>query len=183
VPDIIQMHLLPHIVPAPINISNSLQNKHIANEFYVDSPTDLLYKDSSSVFWLTPVVDLALHKSTGNISAWKTLLSEFTDFCLNNLNFFTRHSDTIIEVNDNTSLSTLFDFKYFHVSQIESILKKITKFLGRKNGFLQSCPFLTHYLFYKQKSFNSFNDVIAFIDDVINNNNNLMPFIPHGLHI
>jgi hypothetical protein len=183
IPDIIHMHLLPHIVPAPAHIANSLQRKNMAENFYVDSPLNIIYKDPSSVFWLMPSIDFAINKSTGNVYSWSKLLFIFTDFCTNTSDFFTRHSDTIIEVNDNTSLSALLDFKFFHIAQIETILKQLTKFLGRQKGFVQSCPFLKHVPSFKRTKCNKFNDVLTFIDDVVNNNNNLMPSVPPGLQL
>lgn len=183
VPDLIQENLLPHIVPAPEEISHCLQDKIMTDNFYVTSPVDIIYKDPSSVFWLTPVVDFAINKSTGNVNSWSKLLSVFTEFCTTNNECLTRHGDTILEIRENTFLNDLFDFKFFHISQIETILKSITKFLGRKNGLNQSCPLLKHISMYKQSSCNKFTDVLMFIDDVVNNNNNLMPYVPLGLHI
>ncbi len=45
VPDV-ENHLLAHVIPAPADISNDLQNKHMTEEFYINSPVDLLYKDT-----------------------------------------------------------------------------------------------------------------------------------------
>jgi hypothetical protein len=183
VPDIILTHLLTHVTTASSEIADSLQNKHMIADFYIDSPTDIIYKDPSSVFWLTPVVDFAINESTGNVYSWKKLLFIFSDFCLNNKHFFTRHSETIIGINDNTSITNLFDFRYFHISQIENILKQITKFLGRKNNMIKNCHFLKHNQSFKVASNNKYTNVFNFIDDVINNNNDLMPHILSGLSI
>ncbi len=35
VPDIIENHLLSHVIPAPVDISNDLQNKHMIEDFFV----------------------------------------------------------------------------------------------------------------------------------------------------
>ncbi len=75
VPDIILTHLLTHVTTASSEIADSLQNKHMIADFYIDSPTDIIYKDPSSVFWLTPVVDFAINESTGNVYSWKKLLA------------------------------------------------------------------------------------------------------------
>jgi len=105
------------------------------------------------------------------------------DSWFNNKHFFTRHSETIIGINDNTSITNLFDFRYFHISQIENILKQITKFLGRKNNMIKNCHFLKHNQSFKVASNNKYTNVFNFIDDVINNNNDLMPHILSGLSI
>ena len=182
VPDIIKDHLLAHVVAAPNEVSNALQNKHMVENFYIDSPMDIIYKDQSSVFWLIPLVDFAINKSTGNVYSWTKLRFMFTEFCLNNTDYFTRHSDSIICINENTPFTSLFDFKYFHLSQIETILRKITKFLGRKNGILQNCHFVKRNALFDISSKTPPN-VFTFIDDVINNNNNLMPLLPSGIYI
>ncbi len=148
VPDV-ENHLLAHVITAPADISNDLQNKHMTEEFYINSPVDLLYKDPSSVFWILPFVDFAMNQSTGNVRSWKKLLFMFTKFCLNNTTYFTRVSDSIIRINENTCLTSLFGFKYFHRSQIEHLLKKITKFLGRKNSMVHVCEKITIFLFVK----------------------------------
>jgi hypothetical protein len=183
VPNIVKDHLLAHVVAAPADISNALQNKHMTDHFYINSPIDLIYKDPSSVFWLFPFVDFAMNQSTGNVYSWNKLLFMFTEFCLNNTNYFTRLSDSIISINENTCLTSLFDFTYFHLSQIDTILKRITKFLGRKNGIVQSCHFIKNNPLFNITSTKKHPNVFTFIDDVINNNNNLMHALPSGLYI
>ena len=180
VPDV-ENHLLAHVIPAPADISNDLQNKHMTEEFYINSPVDLLYKDPSSVFWILPFVDFAMNQSTGNVRSWKKLLFMFTKFCLNNTTYFTRVSDSIIRINENTCLTSLFGFKYFHRSQIEHLLKKITKFLGRKNSMVQSCHFIKHNPVFNKTT--KHQNVFAFIDDIINKNNDMMPDFQTGLYI
>ncbi len=101
VPDVVENHLLSHVIPAPADISNDLQNKHMTEDFYVDSPVDLIYKDPSSVFWIPSFVDFAMNQSTGNVGSWNKLLFMFTEFCLNNTTYFTRFSDCIIGINEN----------------------------------------------------------------------------------
>ena len=181
VPDVVENHLLSHVIPAPADISNDLQNKHMTEDFYVDSPVDLIYKDPSSVFWIPSFVDFAMNQSTGNVGSWNKLLFMFTEFCLNNTTYFTRFSDCIIGINENTCLTSLFDFKYFHISQIETLLQKITKFLGRKNSIFQSCHFITHNPAFDITSIHP--NVFTFIDDIINNNNDMMPDFQTGLYI
>lgn len=181
-PDIVEEYLMPHVIAAPAEISNALQNKHMAANFYIDSPIDIIYKDPSSVFWLLPSIDLIINKSTGNVFFWNRLLFMFTDFCLNNKDYFTRHSDTILSINENTFLTSLFSFKYFHLSQIENMLKKITKFLGKKNGIIQSCHFMKNNSLLNVPSTKK-HPVFTFIDDIVSNNNNLIPSFPSGIYL
>jgi hypothetical protein len=183
VPDIVKDHLMNHVDAAPDEISKALQNKHMTENFYIESPMDIIYKDPSSVFWLPPFIDFAINKSTGNVYSWNRLLFIFTEFCLNNTDYFTRHSDSIISINENTHLTSFVGFKYFHLSQIELILKKIAKFLGRKNSIIQNCHFIKHIPSFDVKSAKKHPNVFTFIDDIINNNNNLMPSFSSGLYI
>jgi hypothetical protein len=183
VPDIVKDHLMAHIVAAPEEISKDLQNKHMTENFYVESPMDIIYKDPSSVFWIPPYIDFAINKSTGNVYSWNRLLFLFTEFCLNNTEYFTRHSENIIGINENTFLTSVFNFKYFHLSQIEKILKKVTKFLGRKNSMIQNCHFIRHTPLVNVASNKNQPNVFTFIDDIINNNNCLMPSLSAGLYI
>jgi hypothetical protein len=155
----------------------------MTENFYIESPMDIIYKDPSSVFWLPPFLDFAINKSTGNVYSWNRLLFIFTEFCLNNTDFFTRHSDSIISINENTFLTSLFGFKYFHLSQIETILKKAAKFLGRKNSIIQNCHFIRHNPSFNVTSAKNHPNVFTFIDDIINNNNSLMPSVSSGLYI
>ena len=183
IPDIIKTNLLPHVVQAPMEIANDLQNEHMINNFYVETSYDIVYKDPSSVFWLNPVIDFAIHKSTGNVNQWNNLLFIFTEFCTNNKFFFTRHNDTIIGIRNNTTLTHLFDFKYFHISQIETILKKTSKFLGRKNDIIQNCSFLKDTQLFNKVSTDKYTNVFTFIDYVINNNKDLLPPVTSALYI
>ena len=183
IPNIMKEHLMTHIIEAPKEIAESFQNKMMLENFYVDSPMDIIYTDPLSVFWILPEIDAVLTGSTGNVYSWNRLLFMFTELCLNRHDLFTRKNDDIISINENTSLTTLFQFKYFHISQFETILKHITKFLGRKAGLLDSCPFLKHNpTLFRLKSSEKVN-VFNFIDYIINNNNNLMPYLPCPLYL
>jgi hypothetical protein len=169
-------YVTPHINVAPPNVIQQLQNENMNEEFYMESPKEILYKDTSSVFWLNPVIDFMLNKSTGNIYSWPHLVLLFTDFCLNNTVFFTRQDEYIISVNPNTPIAKLFHFKYFHIDQCEQILKQITKFLGRKNSILHACPFLRFSPYFTSLVFNNqYENVATFVDDIINNNHSLLP--------
>jgi len=121
-----------------------------------------------------------MNRSTGNVGSWNKLLFMFTEFCLNNTTYFTRFSDSIIGINVNTSLTSLFDFKFFHLSQVETLLQQITKFLGRKNSMIQSCHFITHNPTFDYIT-SIHPNVFTFIDYIINNHNDMMPDFKTGI--
>jgi len=165
-----------HINVAPQNVIHHLQNESINETFYLEAPKEILYKDASSVFWVNPVIDFMLNKSTGNSYSWQNLVLLFTDFCSNNTIFFTRQDEYIIGVNPNTPIAKLFHFKCFHIDQCESILKQMTKFLGRRNSILHACPFLKFSPYFTSYVFNNkYENVAMFIDDILNNNHSLLP--------
>jgi hypothetical protein len=183
-PNLTKEHLMPHIIEAPMEISQQLTNEHILKDIAIESPYDILYQDPSSVFWFNPIVDFLINNSTGNTYAWQDMLNIFTDFCTNNKRFFTRHSDDIISVNNDTPLTHLFYFKYFHITQIETILRNVTKFLGRKNGIFESCSYLKYnYVFNDINTNDKYTNLFTFIDDIINNNNAYLPFIGYHMHM
>jgi hypothetical protein len=175
-PDIVETCLLPHIIEVSSEMSIQLKDDHMMKNFWIESSYDIIFKDPTSVFWCNPIVDFLINNSTGTVYSWPQLLNVFTDFCTNNKKFFTRHSDTIISINENTPLTLMFGFQYFHIAQIETILKCITKFLGRRHGIFKSCPALRYsYLFHSIASNSPYNNVFTFIDDIINNNNAYIP--------
>ena len=149
---------------------DALQSKYIAQELYLPSPTQLIYKDETSLFWLHPVVNYMLNENKFHTYSWNTLLNKFIEFCTTNTTCFTQINDTLISINDNTPLTPLFKFQLFHVSQCEALLKQITKYLGRQNTIATACPYL--------KLSKTDSNVHIFIDDVINNNHALLPQFP-----
>jgi hypothetical protein len=166
-------YCLPHIQEVPITLSIPLQNEQIKKNFYIDVPNDLIYQNSSSRFWLHPSVNEVLTKNKQLIFSWNTLVTLFTDFCTSNNDYFSRQDESFVRINPNTSLSPLFSFNCFHINQCESILKQLTKFIGKFNSLAQLCPNLkSEYIFYdfltNEKSM--YNSVFKFIEDTINNN-------------
>lgn len=115
----------PTMEPFPMNTEHEKTIVHFS-----------YYQDPSATFWLNPLVDWIIYKSEKNVHSWNQLLVDFTDFCVNDKIFFTHHNNSIIEINDNTFFASLYDFKYFHLSQIETMLKQIT-FVEKKTKRLQ----------------------------------------------
>jgi hypothetical protein len=183
-PNLMQEHLMPHVIEAPVEISHQLTNEHIMKNLAIESSYDILYKDPSSVFWFNPIVDFLINNTTGNTYSWQEIVNLFTDFCTNNKKFFTRHSDYIISVNEGTPLTKMFYFKYFHITQIEQILTKITRFLGRRNGIFDACAYLKYNFVFNDINTNEkYTNLFTFIDDIINNNNVYLPFTGFSIYI
>ena len=170
---------LDHVDVASVEKTCQLKNKQMAKEFHVQSPMNIIYKDPSSLFWLHPIVNFMITKNKKITFNWKELLDLFIDFCTTNHFFFKQLNDCFIGINDNSPLSAIFSFKYFHISQCENILKSITKFLGRTARLNEACMYLHFNNYYKSKDSN----ILSFVDDVINNNNNITPFFDKKIYL
>jgi hypothetical protein len=167
--------LLPHVENAPN--STALKNAAIFQELYIQSSTDIIYSDDTSVFWLHPIINFMLTRHRTIVFSWNLLLDLFIDFCTSNKDCFSRVDEFIIRVNDNSPIANLLKFKFFHVNQIEEVLKNVTKFLGRRATIATSCPFL------KLSLTTETSNVLTFIDDVINNNNEIVPSIKSSVYL
>ncbi len=130
----IRMHCLEHVDEAPPAVSIPMQNEHIANDFYVNSPVEILYMDRTSQFWVHPVLHLLMNKNKQIASSWNELKLILLDICTLNTDHFTHVNENIIYVNTDSKLSHLFEFKYFHLDLIENLLKETSCFLGRKKN-------------------------------------------------
>ncbi len=162
-------HCLEHIDVVEENISKNLQNKHIAMNLCVNSPIELLYNDRTSKFWVHPILNFHLNQNKDVAYSWTELHFMFLDFCTTNVEHFTRVNETIIAINSQSEISKLFQFKYFHLDQIDDLLKHATYFLGRTNKLQK----LWRYKTFNIMSEEEINQICTFVDDVINNNHNL----------
>jgi len=161
---------LPHITIASDEHSFLLTHKAISENLHLETPIDLIYKDPSSLFWLHPDLNWSMN-SEKIIWSWKELCNRFLDFCTSNTNHFTRVG-LFFFVKKSSPLASILKFEYFHEEQIETILKKLTKFLGKHKN-LENCSQL------KFSCSNKF--IFRFIELYINNYNQLLP--EHNLYI
>ena len=154
-----------------------LMKQQIEKNLKFDDSSFIIINDPSSLFCLHPDIDFAINKSSGNVYTWKALVNLFIDFCTTNTEFFTRTSDdNFIYINKNTFLANIFKFKCFNLLQCEDMVKLISKFIGRKDGLLATCPKLKfHAIFSNLFLQTKYTSVINFIDAVINNNTMLLP--------
>ena len=162
-------HCADHIIVASQETSTRLQNENIAKDFYVSSPINLLFQDSTSKFWVHPLLNTLLNQNAQVAYSWNDLHFLFLDFCTTNSDHFSRVNENIISIHPDSELFELFRFNYFHLDQCDDILKQTIFFLGRTN---------TLQKLWKHKTFNGIsekevNEVCSFIDDVINSNHHL----------
>jgi hypothetical protein len=164
-------YCLPHIDLIANEQTATLMKRMIHNELYVDIPEELIYRDPSSLFWLHPDVNRIITDNKKIVFSWKELNLLFLDFITTNNTHFLRKEDMIFYINENSILSEIFNFKFFHKNQIEDILKQLTRFLGKSNNIKNCCEKLSFKnLKIDEKSF-------SFIDKNINNYNKLLPSI------
>jgi hypothetical protein len=169
-PDILE-YCLEHIYLVSNEQTVKLMNQSIHNELFIDIPEDIIYNDPSSLFWLHPDINRILTKNKKIVFSWQELYSLFLDFITTNNIHFIRKEDMIFNINENSELSKIFNFKYFHKNQIEDMLKQITKFLGKSNTVEHCCKQLPF------KNLQIDKTVFSFIDLNINNYNRLLPTI------
>lgn len=164
-------YLLPHINIVSSDLSVNLQNQSVEKHLRITPPSDLIYEDNSSRFWVHPTLNSILSKHPPLIHTWKNLLSLFTELCTSNNNHFSHQSDQFIIVNPNSPVATIFTFHCFHVSQCEIILKQLTKYLGRYDSLATTCNNLkkefVFYDFFNNKE-STYKSVIMFIDNLLN---------------
>ena len=136
------------------------------------TPTDIIYHDLSSMFWLHPTVNYIMNDNKKPMYSWTELNTLFLDFCTTNKKHFTRCDDSSFFINSSSELASLFKFNFFHHNQIEDILKQITKYLGKTNTFKNSCKFINSDFFQ-----NIDNHVFKYVDLYINNYNDCLPYM------
>jgi hypothetical protein len=165
-PDLLE-YCKNQVIPVSNDKSIQLLNQSIHNELYVNVPENIIYNDPSSLFWLHPDINKFMTYNKKIVFTWKELNDLFFEFITSNNIYFYRKNETIFYINENTEISDVFKFKYFHIDQIENILKQITKFLGKSNTIEQCCKNI--------KFSNANKEIFMFIDTYINNFNKLLP--------
>jgi hypothetical protein len=177
-PDIYN-YCINHIIPAPIAIASKLTKECFVNNFYVETPRNIIFNDPSSLFWLHPEINgiINLTKPHKIAYSWSELKELFLDFCTTDTYHFTRLDESIIVINSSSELASLFSFKFFKIDQVDAILKGITKFLGKKNTLEKCCKHLT--FINPHNVDNEYNNkIFKFIDLAINNYNSMLPYVP-----
>lgn len=168
VPDLFKV-CLKHVQPVPHDMSLNLQNDAVYKEIFVEPPENIIYNDSSSLFWLHPDINFAMNKNRAMTYSWNELIMLFENFCLTNRQHFTNLGNSMFQINPMSNLRTLFKFKIFHEKQIEELLKSVTKFLGKTNTVQHCCPKFNPNI--------SDPSLFAVLDFAINHYNKLTPFI------
>jgi hypothetical protein len=153
----------------------TLRNKHINSELWIETPYDILYKDPTAQFWLHPIINQTICFNNQITYSWESICESVTQFICNPNDHFTRHDKDIFSINTNSPLCNEFRFQYFHKFQIPSILKQITKYLGKKHNILTLCPELHH----------NESDVTTmyFLEDLMFSNNRLLPHMSCSTYV
>jgi hypothetical protein len=170
-------HCLPHVNLANNEKINEIRNHALSSEFYLDSPVDIIYNDTSSLFWVSPMLNLYIYNNKKIIYTWKELCTQFTQFVTNQHSDFSLLDNDIYCIKKNSILSQTLKFSHFHKSQIPYILKQFTKFLGKSTTLLTLCKNL------KLHHVNSKDKISAFIENIILNNNALTPYVPSVVYL
>jgi len=156
-------YIYPELEKVPEHLRKELQTQQIKNCLAVFCPREIIFLDNSACFWLFPYVNKLME--TGKIIfTWTELTSLFLDFCTTNQENFVRHQD-IIEIKQNSPMSNVFPFQYFHISQTEYVVKKISKYLGRQSFENYCCPYFKKPLFPNPTYHHTIKWIENFIDD------------------
>jgi len=168
---------LPHVNMVSDTHSFILRNKFINNEFIIDSPLELIYSDPSSKFWV-PRHFIHSYMCDNNqiIFTWKEICAKFLKFITNPHSSIIRMENMFFISNDSI-MAKNFNFKQFHKNQIPDILKKMSKFLGKSNTILTLCPDL------KFSHIGPNDPVVYWIEEIILQNNNLIPYVPSSIYL
>lgn len=150
---------MPQLQKVSNEVQLQLEKKHVFQDLFVFCPKTIIYQDPTSVFFLYHPINKLMRYHTF-IHTWKDLVLLFLDFCSTNQENFTRNLD-FIEIRDNSPMSNLLPFKYFHIDQCEMIVKQLSMYLGRQSLSTYSCPYFKKPLFPNQ----SFNTVIQFVEN------------------
>jgi hypothetical protein len=153
----------------------TLKNKNINSELWIETPYDILYKDPTAQFWLHPIINQIICGNKQITYSWETICDSVNQFICNSNVHFTRHDKNIFSINTNSPLCNEFRFQYFHKSQIPFILKQITKYLGKKHTLLSLCPEL-----HQNESDLS---TVYFIEELMFGNNRLLPHMSSATYI
>jgi hypothetical protein len=158
-------YLLTHTYPVNNITKQILNNQEIDNQLYIDFDFEnLIYNDSSSLFWLEPTFNTVLNQESKLTYTWPELVMSFEKYIESNKSQqFDYCNQTFITFNDQTCSLLNIPSKIIHKSQMLSILKQRTLFLGRTNTLLSACPFLT------LPTFTRSHPTIIWLENLINN--------------
>lgn len=164
-----------HVSKAGKEQQITFQNEYINNEFYVESPHDLIYTDHTSLFWIHPTLNFILNHNKKRTYTWKELCLLFAEFLNTPNDNIECIGNNIFSIKPKSNMASLFKFKFFHKQQMIPILKQATKFLGNKTTLFTFCPYLQFD--------ENIDNFVQFVDYIILANNALTPYISQINHI
>ena len=154
---------------------NDLRNKNIAADLWIETPYNILYKDPTAKFWISPVFNQIMCSNKEICYSWKELCCLVTHYITNPNTHFTALGDSMFSVNSDSVFANDFRFTYFHKTQIPAILKQITKYLGKRSNILTLFPqFMLE---------DSDIETMAFIEHTLFGDNRLMPNIQNFIYV
>ena len=133
---------LNHIYVANKSETFRLQQNYVHNTLLVPFHDSIVYNDPSSRFWLHPDVNYFMTGNRQIIYTWEELKETFQQF-LGNKEHFIRFDETKYELNNSSPLCDIFKFKHFDQTQIENILVKLTKYLGKCQSLATGCRYIS----------------------------------------
>lgn len=131
--------LIPHIHICPQYLCRNVQSDMITEDLYITSPSDILYEDPTSLFWLQDDLNMLLNKKQKITYTWAEILTIFKNYIVTNKQTYLKGQDDNIIWLTSTPLYNFFPCTHLDLSQIETLLKEHTIFLGRETRLPQFC--------------------------------------------
>lgn len=168
-------HCRPHLCRPNLDTMEQLNLKHINNELYVETSTDLITQDPTSLFWLHPSFTSIVNQRKKDLYTWSELCTYFYNFIHTDKENIIPMDGEIFSFKKDSRLAQAFQFSHFHKDQIPDILTKITRLISKTSNLLTLCE---HVNFDPSVD----NRTISFIEECIQHNN-MTPFIPTIIYI
>lgn len=140
----INEYFATHIYRVNDRVESKLINTAIHKQLYVNfSFENIIFNDSSSLFWLEPEFNEILNQHKKLTYTWNEILASFEKYIVDHACVPEDYcNSSIITLSPQAKLLELLPCNVFDRSQINTILKQRTQFLGRKKSILTLCPFL-----------------------------------------
>lgn len=152
--------LYAHVEPCSEPLGISTQSAVITEELDIMVPSDILYQDPSSLFWIPDNLNLLLNDRQKLAYTWIEILNLFKSYIAANLKTYMKNSEFISLTS--TPLYEFFPCTHIHPSQVETLLKEHAVFIGRKTYLPNICPQM------KFRKAALVKDTLLWLEEIIN---------------
>ncbi len=131
-------------------------------------PSKLIYKDPSSLFWVNPSIGSAINPTALLTYTWQSLCSAFISFVSHPDNHLASVNMKKFYLKPDTILTKELKCSVIDTDNIQPILSKFVKFLGKTNTLFTLCEDLTFKDAFQLHKLSTFiENIIVFNTDVV----------------